>query len=160
MGASVQFDAPELLKRISCFGVGCTAAAAAVLSVELLMAPAVAHPGGSQALVSGAPMLLWGRHQQLSEAQQQALFRAQKAWKQTSYARRAALMKREKQCVARAADALTLRDCLQQSRQSRTALREQYYAYINPIRQQLGLKPLQWVRHSAHDQAGPALDKR
>ncbi len=105
-------------------------------------------------------MLLWGRHQQLSEAQQQALFRAQKAWKQTSYARRAALMKREKQCVARAAEALALRDCLQQSRQSRTALREQYYAYINPIRQQLGLKPLHWVRHSAHDQAGPALDKR
>ena len=54
----------------------------------------------------------------------------------------------QKQCVARAAEALALRDCLQQSRQSRTALR-QYYAYINPIRQQLGLKPLQWVRYSA-----------
>ena len=105
-------------------------------------------------------MLLWGRHQQLSDRQQQALFRAQKDWKQTSYARRAALMEHEKECVARAKDALDLRDCLQQSRQSRTALREQYYSYINPIRQRLGLKPLQWVRHSANDQVGPALDKR
>ena len=64
-------------------------------------------------------MLLWGRHQQLSEAQQQALFRAQRLGSKPVMPAEP-LMKREKQCVARAAEALALRDCLQQSRQSRT----------------------------------------
>ena len=54
-------------------------------------------------------------------------------------------MQREKQGVDRATSKLAFKRCLKQTRQSRSALREQYYAYINPIRQRLGLAPLEWV---------------
>ena len=55
------------------------------------------------------------------------------------------VMQQEKQCVDRASSTLAFKRCLKQTRQSRSALREQYYAYINPIRQQLGLPALEWV---------------
>ena len=95
--------------------------------------------------IAKTPMLLWRRQEQLSDEQRQALFQAQKRWKQTSYSSRTAVMQQEKQCVDRATSTLALQRCLKQTRQSRSALREQYYAYINPIRQQLGLAPLEWV---------------
>ena len=95
--------------------------------------------------IAKTPMLLWRRQEQLSDEQREALFQAQKRWKQTSYSSRAAVMQREKQCVDRASSRLALKRCLKQTRQSRSALREQYHAYINPIRQQLGLAPLEWV---------------
>ena len=90
-------------------------------------------------------MLLWRRQEQLSDEQRQALFQAQKRWKQTSYSSRASVMQQEKRCVDRASSTFALKRCLKQTRQSRSALREQYYAYINPIRQQLGLPALEWV---------------
>ena len=92
-----------------------------------------------------SPMLRWRRQEQLSDEQRDALFQAQKRWNQSSYPSRAALMKQEKKCVDRATSKLAFKRCLKQTRQSRSALREQYYAYINPIRQQLGLAPLEWV---------------
>jgi len=95
--------------------------------------------------IAKTPMLLWRRQEQLSDEQRQALFQAQKRWKQTSYSSRAAVMQQEKRCVDRASSTLALKRCLKQTRQSRSALREQYYAYINPIRQQLGLPALEWV---------------
>ena len=95
--------------------------------------------------IAKTPMLLWRRQEQLSDEQREALFQAQKRWKQTSYSSRTALMQQEKQCVDRATSKLAFKRCLNQTRQSSSALREQYYAYINPIRQQLGLPALEWV---------------
>ena len=133
------------MKTASSIGIGCLAVASAFFSVELLTASATAAPVASSMRIAKSPMLLWRRQEQLSDEQRQALFQAQKRWKQTSYSSRAALMQQEKQCVDRASSALALKRCLKQARQSRSALREQYYAYINPIRKQLGLPALEWV---------------
>ena len=133
------------MKTASSIGIGCLAVASAFFSVELLTASAAASPAVGPMHIAKTPMLLWRRQEQLSDEQRQALFQAQKRWKQTSYSSRAALMQQEKQCVDRASSTLALKRCLKQTRQSRSALREQYYAYINPIRQQLGLPALEWV---------------
>ena len=133
------------MKTASSIGIGCLAVASAFFSVELLIASAAAFPAASPMRISKTPMLRWRRQEHLSDEQRDALFRAQKRWKQTSYSSRAALMQQEKQCVERATSKLAFKRCLQQTRQSRSALREQYHAYINPIRKQLGLAPLQWV---------------
>ena len=133
------------MKTASSIGIGCLAVASAFFSVELLTASAAASPAAGPMRIAQTPMLLWRRQEQLSDEQRQALFQAQKRWKQTSYSSRAAVMQQEKQCVDRATSTLALKRCLKQTRQSRSALREQYYAYINPIRQQLGLPALEWV---------------
>ena len=133
------------MKTASSIGIGCLAVASAFFSVELLTASAAAYPAAAPMRIAKTPMLLWRRQEQLSDEQRKALFQAQKRWKQTSYSSRAALMQQEKQCVDRASSTLALKRCLKQTRQSRSALREQYYAYINPIRKQLGLPALEWV---------------
>ena len=133
------------MKTASSIGIVCLAVASAFFSVELLTASAAASPAAGPIRIVKTPMLLWRRQEQLSDEQRKALFQAQKRWKQTSYSSRAALMQQEKQCVDRASSTLALKRCLKQTRQSRSALREQYYAYINPIRKQLGLPALEWV---------------
>jgi len=133
------------MKTASSIGSGCLAVASAFFSLELLTASAAASPATGPVRIAQTPMLLWRRQEQLSDEQRQALFQAQKRWKQTSYSSRAAVMQQEKRCVDRASSRLALKRCLKQTRQSRSALREQYYAYINPIRQQLGLPALEWV---------------
>jgi|TARA_E500000331_G_scaffold51506_1_gene44726 uncharacterized protein YkwD len=133
------------MKTTSSIGIGFLAVATAFLSVELLTTSAVARPAAGHRLIATTPMLMWRRQEQLTDEQRDVLFRAQKQWKQTSYSNRAALIQREKQCVDRATSKMTFQRCLKQTRQSRTTFREQYYAYINPIRQQLGLAPLEWV---------------
>ena len=145
MGASDVLFGHLAMKTASSIGIGCLAVASAFFSVELLAASAAASPAAGPMRIAKTPMLLWRRQEQLSDEQRQALFQAQKRWKQTSYSSRAALMQQEKQCVDRASSTLALKRCLKQTRQSRSVLREQYYAYINPIRQQLGLAPLEWV---------------
>ena len=134
-----------IMKTASSIGIGLLAVASAFFSVELLTTPAAAHPAAPRMRIAKTPMLMWRRHEQLTDEQRDALFQAQKRWKQTSYTSRAALMQREKQCIDRAKSKLAFKRCLKQTRQSRSALREQYHAYINPIRQQLGLAPLEWV---------------
>ena len=133
------------MKTASAIGIGCLAVAAAFFSLELLTATAAASPAAGSMRIAKTPLLLWRRQEPLSDQQREALFQAQRRWKQTSYSGRAALMQQEKQCVDRASSTLALKRCLKQTRQSRSALREQYYAYINPIRQQLGLPALEWV---------------
>ena len=133
------------MKTASSIGSGCLAVASAFFSLELLTGSAAASPAAGPVSIAKTPMLLWRRQEQLSDEQRQALFQAQKRWKQTSYSSRAAVMQQEKRCVDRASSTLALKQCLKQTRQSRSALREQYYAYINPIRQQLGLPALEWV---------------
>ena len=133
------------MKTASSIGIGCLAVASAFFSVELLTTSAAAFPAAGPMHIAKTPMLLWKRQEQLTDEQRNGLFQAQKRWKQTSYSSRAALMQQEKQCVDRATSKLAFKRCLKQSRQSRSALREQYYAYINPIRQELGLDPVEWV---------------
>ena len=134
------------MKTASSIGIGFLAVASAFFSVELLTTPAAAaHSTAPRMRIAKTPMLMWRRQEQLSDEQRDALFQAQKQWKQTSYTSRAALMQREKQCIERAKSKWAFKRCLKQTRQSRSALREQYHAYINPIRQQLGLAPLEWV---------------
>ena len=133
------------MKTASSIGIGFLAVATAFFSVELLATSAAAYPAAGQRLIARTPMLMWRRQEQLTDDQREALFRAQKQWEQTSYSNRAALMQQEKQCVDRAKSKMAFKRCLRRTRQSRTTLREQYYAYINPIRQQLGLAPLEWV---------------
>ena len=133
------------MKTASSIASGCLAVASAFFSLELLTASAAASPAAGPMRIAKTPMLLWRRQEQLSDEQRQALFQAQKRWKQTSYSSHAAVMQQEKRCVDRASSTLALKRCLKQTRQSRSALREQYYAYINPIRQQLGLPALEWV---------------
>ena len=133
------------MKTAASIGIGCLAVASAFFSVELLTGSAAASPATGPVRIAKTPMLLWRRQEQLSDEQRQALFQAQKRWKQTSYSSRASVMQQEKRCVDRASSTLALKRCLKQTRQSRSALRQQYHAYINPIRQQLGLAPLEWV---------------
>ena len=97
------------MRTASSIGSGCLAVASAFFSVELLTGSAAASPATGQMRIAQTPMLLWRRQEQLSDEQRQALFQAQKRWKQTSYSSRAAVMQQEEQCVDRASSALALK---------------------------------------------------
>ena len=83
------------------------------------------------------------REARLTPKQQEQLFRAKKSWKRQSYNRRISILEKEKRCIAQANNLQSYRDCVQKKRESRRALNADYRAYINPVRRQVGLPPIE-----------------
>ena len=74
-----------------------------------------------------------------SPEQSQALFQARKTWAKDNYKRRLELLQSQQRCIDAAASRDALKQCRQQKKQARKSLKQDYRAYMNKVRNQLGL---------------------
>ena len=75
----------------------------------------------------------------LSAEQSQALFQARKTWSKDNYQRRLELLQSQQRCIDAAASADALNTCRQDMKKARKSLKQDYRAYMNKVRNQLGL---------------------
>ena len=75
----------------------------------------------------------------LSAEQSQALFQARKTWAKDNYKRRLELLQSQQRCIDTASSADALKSCRRQMKQARKSLKQDYRAYMNKVRNQLGL---------------------
>ena len=75
----------------------------------------------------------------LSPEQSQALFQARKTWAKDNYQRRLELLQSQQRCIDAAASADALKTCRQDMKKARKSLKQDYRAYVNKVRNQLGL---------------------
>ena len=83
------------------------------------------------------------REARLTPQQQEQLFRARKSWKRQSHNRRISILEKEKRCIDNARNPQSFKACIDKKREARRALRADYRAYINPVRRQVGLPPIE-----------------
>ena len=74
-----------------------------------------------------------------SEDQEQALVQAHKNWTKQTYNQRLELMQSSQRCVDAAQDIKALKDCRQSHKQARKSLRQDRRAYLNEVRNDVGL---------------------
>ena len=74
-----------------------------------------------------------------SPAQTQVLFQARKTWARDNYQRRLNLLQSHQRCIDAAASAAQLKTCRQEMKKARGSLKQDYRAYMNKARIQLGL---------------------
>ena len=77
--------------------------------------------------------------QDRSPEQDKALFEARKTWAKDSYRRRLGLLQSHQRCMEAATSSSALKDCRQQKKQARKSLKQDHRAYINQVREQIGL---------------------
>ena len=104
------------------------------------LAAASLHAGSGQA--GPRHHRLPGPWSQLTQAQQQALFKVRRDWELRSYPQRLALLKNRQLCLKDAGTLEAYRSCRRQTYQARKALRRQGRTLINGERKRLGLAPL------------------
>jgi hypothetical protein len=75
----------------------------------------------------------------LSPEQSQVLFQARKTWAKDNYQRRLELLQSQQRCIDSAASADALKTCRRQMKKARKSLKQDYRAYVNKVRNQLGL---------------------
>ena len=75
----------------------------------------------------------------LSPEQSQVLFQARKTWAKDNYQRRVELLQSQQRCIDAAASADALKTCRRQMKKARKSLKQDYQAYVNKVRNQLGL---------------------
>ena len=97
-------------------------ALAAVLAAPVTTAPSSAAAGSD-----------------LSPEQSQVLFQARKTWSKDNYQRRLELLQSQQRCIDAAASADALKTCRRQMKKARKSLKQDYRAYVNKVRNQLGL---------------------
>ena len=97
-------------------------ALAAVLAAPVITAPSSAAEGSD-----------------LSPEQSQVLFQARKTWSKDNYQRRLELLQSQQRCIDAAASADALKTCRRQMKKARKSLKQDYRAYMNKVRNQLGL---------------------
>ena len=76
---------------------------------------------------------------ELSPEQSQVLFQARKTWSKDNYQRRLELLQSQQRCIDAAASADALKTCRQDMKKARKSLKQDYRAYMNKVRNQLGL---------------------
>ena len=74
-----------------------------------------------------------------SQDQEQALVQAHKNWTKQTHNQRLELMQSSQRCVDAAQDIKALKDCRQRHKQARTSLRQDRRAYLNEVRNDVGL---------------------
>ena len=74
-----------------------------------------------------------------SPAQAEVLFQAHKTWAKDNYQRRLELLQSRQRCIDAAASADALKTCRQDMKKARKSLKQDYRAYMNKVRNQLGL---------------------
>ena len=75
----------------------------------------------------------------LSPEQSQVLFQARKTWAKQNYQRRLELLQSQQRCIDAAASADALKTCRQNMKKARKSLKQDYRAYMNKVRIQLGV---------------------
>ena len=75
----------------------------------------------------------------LSPLQSQVLFAARKTWVKDNYKRRLELLQSQQRCIDAAASADALKTCRREMKKARKSLKKNYRAYMNKVRNQLGL---------------------
>ena len=83
------------------------------------------------------PSALAGRER--TPEQDTALFQARKTWSKDSYQRRLDLLQSHQRCINAAASKDAMKQCRQQKKQARKSLKQDHRAYMNKVRNQLGL---------------------
>ena len=75
----------------------------------------------------------------LSPEQSQVLFQARKTWAKNNYQQRLDLLQSQQRCIDAAASADALKTCRREMKKARKSLKQDYRAYVNKVRNQLGL---------------------
>ena len=88
-------------------------------------------------VITMAPSAVAGRDQ--SPEQEKVLFQARKTWFKDNYQRRLDLLESHQLCVDAAASANALKTCRKDMKKARKSLKQDYRAYVNKVRNQLGL---------------------
>ena len=83
------------------------------------------------------PSALAGRDR--TPEQDTALFQARKTWSKDSYQRRLDLLQSHQRCTDAAASKDAMKQCREQKKQARKSLKQDHRAYMNKVRNQLGL---------------------
>ena len=104
-----------------------------ITSASLALAAVLAAPVITTMAASAAAEL------DLSPEQSQALFQARKTWAKDNYQRRLELLQSQQRCIHAAASADALKTCRRQMKKARKSLKQDYRAYVNKVRNQLGL---------------------
>ncbi|MCB4400432.1 hypothetical protein [Synechococcus sp. MU1625] len=103
-----------------------------ISNASLALAALMAAP-----FMTMAPSAVAGRDQ--SPEQSQVLFQARKTWFKDNYQRRLDLLQSHQLCIDAAASAVELKTCRQQKKNAQKFLKQNYRAYVNKVRNQLGL---------------------
>ena len=104
-----------------------------ITSASLALAAVLAAPVITTMAASAAAEL------DLSPEQSQALFQARKTWAKDNYQRRQELLQSQQRCIDAAASADALKACRREMKKARKSLKQDYRAYMNKVRNQLGL---------------------
>ena len=83
------------------------------------------------------PSALAGRDR--SPDQETALLQARKTWSQDSYRRRLDLLQSHQRCIDAAASRDAMKQCRQQTKKAKKSLKQDSWAFMNKVRNQLGL---------------------
>ena len=83
------------------------------------------------------PSALAGRDR--TPEQDTVLFQARKTWSKDSYRRRLDLLQSHQRCIDAAASRDAMKQCRQEKKQARKSLKQDHRAYMNKVRNQLGL---------------------
>ena len=75
----------------------------------------------------------------LSPEQSQVLFQARKTWAKNNYQQRLDLLQSHQRCIDAAASADALKTCRREIKKARKSFKQDYWAYVNKVRNQLGL---------------------
>ena len=67
------------------------------------------------------------------------LFQTRKTWAKDNYQRWLELLQSQQRCIDAAASADALKTCRRQMKKARKSLKQDYRAYVNKVRNQLGL---------------------
>ena len=78
-----------------------------------------------------------------------ALFQARKTWSKDSYRRRLDLLQSHQRCIDAAMSRDAMKQCRQQKKQARRSLKQDHRAYMNKVRNQLGLPEKTGRKHDA-----------
>ncbi|WP_186514176.1 hypothetical protein [Synechococcus sp. A15-44] len=113
-----------------------------IFTVSLAFASLLAAP-----VITTASSAAAGRD--LSAEQSQVLFQARKTWAKDNYQRRLDLLQRQQRCIDTAASADALKACRREMKKARKFLKKDYRAYMNKVRNQLGLPARTGKKHDA-----------
>ena len=77
------------------------------------------------------------------------LFQARKTWAKDNYQRRLDLLQRQQRCIDTAASADSLKACRREMKKARKSLKKDFRAYMDKVRNQLGLPARTGKKHDA-----------
>jgi len=102
-------------------------------TASLALAALLAAPA-----ITMVPSAVAGRGERSPE-QVTALFQARKRWSKDSYTRRLDLLQSHQRCIDASDSPEALKQCRLQMKKARKSLKKDYRAYMNKVRNQLGL---------------------